>query len=96
MAIEYKVWLEIEEYDTETGNGKNMDAPGSSLATFENYDAAYGYAMDVTNQTFTAEKVLQDIMKWWQETPAFQEGNDEMPAELFDRAMSIVRATTST
>jgi hypothetical protein len=29
---------------------------------------------------------LDGIMKWWMETPAFQEGTDEMPADLFDAA----------
>ncbi len=42
--ITYKVWLEIEEYDDKTGRGKDMDAPGSSLAAFDTYEEAWDYA----------------------------------------------------
>lgn len=44
----YKVWIEIEEYDEKTGNGKTLDAPGSSLASFDSYDEAYAYAERIT------------------------------------------------
>jgi hypothetical protein len=27
---------------------------------------------------------LLAVMKWWTQTPAFQNGEDEMPAEIFD------------
>ena len=27
---------------------------------------------------------LESIFKWWTETPGFQDGDDDMPAELFD------------
>jgi hypothetical protein len=47
--ITFKVWLEIERYDERTGHGKNMEAPGSSLATFDTYDEAYDYASRVTD-----------------------------------------------
>ena len=46
--ITFKVWLEIERYDEETGHGQDMDAPGSSLATFETYEEAWDYAERVT------------------------------------------------
>jgi hypothetical protein len=29
-------------------------------------------------------EALQAIFKWWTETPAFGDGEDEMPAEIFD------------
>ena len=46
--ITFKVWLEIERYDDETGHGEDMDAPGSSLATFETYEEARDYAERVS------------------------------------------------
>lgn len=46
--ITFKVWLEIERYDERTGHGKDMDAPASSLATFNTYDEAWDYAECVT------------------------------------------------
>lgn len=37
---------------------------------------------------------LQGIMKWWMETPAFADGEDDMPADLFDGArFAIAKAT---
>ena len=46
--ITFKVWLEIERYNEKTGNSEHMDAPGSSLATFDTYDEAWDYAERVT------------------------------------------------
>ena len=46
--ITFKVWLEIERYNERTGHGEDMDAPGSSLATFETYEEAWDYAERVT------------------------------------------------
>jgi hypothetical protein len=46
--ITFKVWLEIERYNDRTGLGENMDAPGSSLATFDTYNDAYAYAERIT------------------------------------------------
>jgi hypothetical protein len=46
--IAYKVWIEIEEYNEKTGDGMDMDAPGSSLATFKTYEEAWDYAERVT------------------------------------------------
>jgi hypothetical protein len=46
--ITFKVWLEIERYNEKTGQGENMDAPGSSLSTFDTYDEAWDYAERVT------------------------------------------------
>ena len=46
--ITFKVWLEIERYNEKTGKGENMDAPGSSLATFDTYQEAWDYAERVT------------------------------------------------
>ncbi len=54
MAIVYKVWLHIERYDTATGEGSDMDAPGSSLATYETYDAAYDAAMTASQVSAAA------------------------------------------
>jgi hypothetical protein len=48
-AITFKVWLEIERYDEETGQGEDVDAPGSSLATFYTYEEAWDYAERVTH-----------------------------------------------
>jgi len=44
----FKVWLEIEEYDEESGHSRDMDAPGSALATFDTYEDAWDYAERVT------------------------------------------------
>lgn len=46
--IAFKVWLEIERYDDKSGQGEDMDAPGSSLATFATYEEAWTYAERVT------------------------------------------------
>ncbi len=46
--ITFKVWLEIERFNEETGDGEGMDAPGSSLATFGTYEEAWDYAERVT------------------------------------------------
>jgi hypothetical protein len=46
--ITFKVWLDIERYNEKTGNGQNLDAPGSSLATFDTYEEAWDYAERVT------------------------------------------------
>jgi hypothetical protein len=47
-TITFKVWLDIERYNEKTGNGQNLDAPGSSLATFDTYEEAWDYAERVT------------------------------------------------
>ncbi len=47
-TITFKVWLEIERFNEETGDGVSMDAPGSSLATFGTYEEAWDYAERVT------------------------------------------------
>jgi hypothetical protein len=44
----YKVWLEIEQTDEQTGETHNMDTPGASLATFETYREAWNYAEHIT------------------------------------------------
>jgi hypothetical protein len=41
---EYKVWIEIEEYNLDTADGQTVDAPGSAVATFATYDDAYAFA----------------------------------------------------
>jgi hypothetical protein len=46
--ITFKVWLEIEQYNEKTGNSENLDAPGSSLATFDTYEEAWEYAERIT------------------------------------------------
>jgi hypothetical protein len=46
--ITFKVWLEIERYNEKTGQGVDVDAPGSSLATFDTYEEACDYAERVT------------------------------------------------
>ncbi len=46
--ITFKVWLEIERYNGQTGASQNMDAPGSSLATFDTFEEAWDYAERVT------------------------------------------------
>lgn len=47
--ITYKVWLEIERYDEDTGDSENVDAPGASLATFDSEEEAYEFASRVTD-----------------------------------------------
>ncbi len=44
MTTSFKVWLEIEEYDMETGDGRESEAPGSFLAEFDSHGAAYEFA----------------------------------------------------
>jgi hypothetical protein len=46
--ITFKVWLEIERFNEKTGDSENLDAPGSSLASFESYEEAWDYAQRVT------------------------------------------------
>jgi hypothetical protein len=46
--ISFKVWIEIERYNERTGASQDMDAPGSSLATFDTYEDAWDYADRVT------------------------------------------------
>lgn len=46
--ITFKVWLEIERYNEITGEGENMDSPGSYLAEFGTYDEAWDYAERIT------------------------------------------------
>jgi len=33
---------------------------------------------------------LNGVMKWWMETPEFEDGEDEMPAEIFDAARNAL------
>jgi hypothetical protein len=44
MAKTYKVWVEIEEYDDVEEEGCTLDAPGASVAEFDDYDDAYAFA----------------------------------------------------
>ena len=44
----YKVWIEIEEYDTQTGEGETLDAPGAAIAEFDSYEQAWDFAEDLT------------------------------------------------
>ena len=46
--IAFKVWIDIERYNEKTGTSQNMDAPGSSLATFDTYEEAWDYAERIT------------------------------------------------
>ena len=46
--ITFKVWPEIERFNEKTGHSEIMDAPGSSLATFNTYEQAWDYAERVT------------------------------------------------
>jgi hypothetical protein len=47
-TITFKVWLEIERFNEKTGHGQDVDAPGSSLATFDTYEEAWDYSERVT------------------------------------------------
>jgi len=44
----FKVGIEIERYDEDSGESEDRDAPGSSLATFQTYEEAWDYAERVT------------------------------------------------
>ena len=46
--ITFKVWIEIERCHEKTGESQTLDAPGSSLATFDSFDEAWEYAERVT------------------------------------------------
>jgi hypothetical protein len=46
--ITFKVWLEIEQCNEKTGDGQELDAPGSYLAEFQTYEDAWDYAERVT------------------------------------------------
>ena len=50
MPKVYKVWVEIEEYDEETGASEDMDAPGAALRTCPTYERAYEIAEQITAQ----------------------------------------------
>jgi len=43
MSKEYKVWIEIEEYDSETLEHTNLDAPGAAVAVFDTYERAWKF-----------------------------------------------------
>ena len=49
MTKTYSVWIDIEEYDEETDDYMERDAPGSALRRFDTYQEAWKYAQDVTN-----------------------------------------------
>jgi hypothetical protein len=51
----YKVWIEIEEFDSETEEGQTLDAPGASLKEFDSYEDAYKFAEGLTNGTFSIQ-----------------------------------------
>ena len=40
----YKVWIEIEEFDTESEEGHTVDAPGGTLVELPTYKEAYDFA----------------------------------------------------
>jgi hypothetical protein len=42
--MEYKVWIEIEEYDPDTEEGTSCDPGFSSTATFDTYELAVAFA----------------------------------------------------
>ncbi|WP_152054199.1 hypothetical protein [Tautonia marina] len=48
QTITYKVWIDIEEYNEETGQGVETDAPGGALAAFDTCEEAWAYAAHVT------------------------------------------------
>lgn len=48
MPKVYKVWIDIEEYDTDTEDGQPCDAPGGSLAEFATYEEAREFAWRIT------------------------------------------------
>jgi hypothetical protein len=58
--ITFKVWLEIERYNEKTETGQDMDAPASSLATFETYREARDYAKCVM---LLAENIVSPTAK---------------------------------
>ena len=49
MSKKYNVWLIVEEYDEETGDSVELDGPGASLASFNDYDEACQYMELVDN-----------------------------------------------
>ena len=46
--LTFKVWIEIERFDEKSGHSEDLDAPGSSLATFRTYREAWDYAGRIT------------------------------------------------
>jgi hypothetical protein len=44
MAKTYRVWVEIEVYDEESGDGKTVDTPGSAVVTFKDHETAQQFA----------------------------------------------------
>jgi len=46
--ITFKVWIEIERHDERSDHSETMDAPGSSLATFQTFQEAWDFAERVT------------------------------------------------
>jgi hypothetical protein len=43
----YNVWVDIEEYDEVTGRGNDCDAPGGALATFDTYEEAFEFVLQI-------------------------------------------------
>ncbi len=48
-ALVFKVWLEIEEYNEKTGEGRTLDAPGPALKEFKTYASARKFAQLITD-----------------------------------------------
>lgn len=48
VHISYKVWLDIERSDEQTGEGDEMFIPMPPLASFDRFDEALDYTKQVT------------------------------------------------
>jgi hypothetical protein len=46
----YRVWVEIEEYDSEADEYEMIDVPFGCTATFDNLDAAIDFAMQLDQE----------------------------------------------
>ena len=47
MSKTFKVWVEVEVYDTKTGQGDTLDAPWASSAGFDSESEAMAFAQSL-------------------------------------------------
>lgn len=80
----FKVWVEIERINERSGESEDMDAPGSSLATFGTYKQAWEYAQRVTRLAEGINPIMPD-------TPL-----PPSPADLSERPATAGMTTTHT
>lgn len=59
MSTTYKVWIEIEEYDEDTGDSVNLDGPGASVREFDSLERAETFVEDLTSYALQSAPVKE-------------------------------------